>query len=155
MSKSFIFLVKPLLSNFYRHLAIFIWSHWVSYKLKWRFISTYSFSLAILSVSLSLSIFSFFSLSQMPLWFEDLFGVLKRQKYFLTMSQLLIESNYSWMEETFWDFLLKKYLGHCLFDFCFLAGNKFFKSFKRALFDVVVAAGRCRLWNIFFCVSSL
>ena len=27
-SKSFIFLVKPFLSNFYRHLANFIWSHW-------------------------------------------------------------------------------------------------------------------------------
>ena len=29
MSKSFIFLVKPFLGNFYRHLAIFIWSHWL------------------------------------------------------------------------------------------------------------------------------
>ena len=28
MSKSFIFLVKSILGNFYRHLAIFIWSHW-------------------------------------------------------------------------------------------------------------------------------
>ena len=27
MSKSFIFLVKSYLGNFYRHLAIFIWSH--------------------------------------------------------------------------------------------------------------------------------
>ena len=28
MSKSFIFLVNTLLGNFYRHLAIYIWSHW-------------------------------------------------------------------------------------------------------------------------------
>ena len=28
LSKSFIFLVKPFLGNFYRHLAIFFWSHW-------------------------------------------------------------------------------------------------------------------------------
>ena len=28
VSKSFIFLVKPFLGDFYRHLAIFIWSHW-------------------------------------------------------------------------------------------------------------------------------
>ena len=28
VSKSFIFLVKSFLGNFYRHLAIFIWSHW-------------------------------------------------------------------------------------------------------------------------------
>ena len=27
-SKSFIFLVKSYMGNFYRHLAIFIWSHW-------------------------------------------------------------------------------------------------------------------------------
>ena len=27
VSKSFIFLVKPFFGNFYRHLAIFIWSH--------------------------------------------------------------------------------------------------------------------------------
>ena len=27
VSKSFIFLVKSFLGNFYRHLAIFIWSH--------------------------------------------------------------------------------------------------------------------------------
>ena len=29
MAKSFIFLVKSVLGNFYRNLAIFIWSHWV------------------------------------------------------------------------------------------------------------------------------
>ena len=29
MSKSIIFLVKSFLGNFYRHLAIFFWSHWV------------------------------------------------------------------------------------------------------------------------------
>ena len=29
VSKSFIFLVKSFLGNFYRHLAIFIWSHWI------------------------------------------------------------------------------------------------------------------------------
>ena len=28
VSKSIIFLVKSFLGNFYRHLAIFIWSHW-------------------------------------------------------------------------------------------------------------------------------
>ena len=28
LSKSFIFLVKSFLVNFYRHLAIFFWSHW-------------------------------------------------------------------------------------------------------------------------------
>ena len=28
MSISFIFLVKSFLGNFYRHLAIFFWSHW-------------------------------------------------------------------------------------------------------------------------------
>ena len=28
VSKSLIFLVKSFLGNFYRHLAIFIWSHW-------------------------------------------------------------------------------------------------------------------------------
>ena len=28
MSKSLIFLVKSFLGNFYRHLAIFFWSHW-------------------------------------------------------------------------------------------------------------------------------
>ena len=36
VSKSFIFLVKSYLGNFYRHLTIFIWSHWV-----WAFISFY------------------------------------------------------------------------------------------------------------------
>ena len=30
VSKSFIFLVKSFLGNFYRHLATFYWSHWVS-----------------------------------------------------------------------------------------------------------------------------
>ena len=34
VSKSFIFLVKPFLGNFYRILAIFIWSHW--YQVDWR-----------------------------------------------------------------------------------------------------------------------
>ena len=29
VSKSFIFLVKSFLGNFYRHLAIFFWSHWL------------------------------------------------------------------------------------------------------------------------------
>ena len=29
VSKSFIFLVKSFLGNFYRHLAIFIWSYWM------------------------------------------------------------------------------------------------------------------------------
>ena len=29
VSKSFIFLVKSFLGNFYRHLATFYWSHWV------------------------------------------------------------------------------------------------------------------------------
>ena len=29
VSKSFIFLVNSLLGNFYRHLAIFFWSHWL------------------------------------------------------------------------------------------------------------------------------
>ena len=29
VSKSFIFQVKPFLGNFYRDLAIFIWSHWL------------------------------------------------------------------------------------------------------------------------------
>ena len=28
MSKSYIFLMKSFLGNFYRHLAIFFWSHW-------------------------------------------------------------------------------------------------------------------------------
>ena len=28
LSKSIIFLVKLFLGNFYRHLAIFFWSHW-------------------------------------------------------------------------------------------------------------------------------
>ena len=28
VSKSFIFLVKSFLGHFYRHLAIFYWSHW-------------------------------------------------------------------------------------------------------------------------------
>ena len=32
MSKSFIFLVKSYLGNFYRYLAIFIWSHFTSPK---------------------------------------------------------------------------------------------------------------------------
>ena len=27
--KSIIFIVKSFLGNFYRHLAIFIWSHWL------------------------------------------------------------------------------------------------------------------------------
>ena len=30
VSKSIIFIVKPFLGNFYRHLAIFIWSHWLT-----------------------------------------------------------------------------------------------------------------------------
>ena len=30
VSKSIFFLVKPFLGNFYRHLAIFFWSHWSS-----------------------------------------------------------------------------------------------------------------------------
>ena len=32
VSKSIIFIVKPFLGNFYRHLAIFIWSHWFEPK---------------------------------------------------------------------------------------------------------------------------
>ena len=37
VSKSFIFLVKSFLSNFYRHLAIFIWSHCLPPSLVWYF----------------------------------------------------------------------------------------------------------------------
>ena len=37
VSKSFIFLVKSFLGNFYRHVAIFIWSHWLRMTGKnWR-----------------------------------------------------------------------------------------------------------------------
>ena len=32
VSKSIIFLVKSFLGNFYRHLAIFIWSHWLAFS---------------------------------------------------------------------------------------------------------------------------
>ena len=34
MSKSFIFLVKSFLGNFYRHLAIFFWSHWYYWEIQ-------------------------------------------------------------------------------------------------------------------------
>ena len=33
VSKSIIFLVKSFLGNFYRHLAIFIWSQWIEARL--------------------------------------------------------------------------------------------------------------------------
>ena len=33
VSKSFIFQVKSFLGNFYRHLAIFFWSHWLGFNL--------------------------------------------------------------------------------------------------------------------------
>ena len=35
VSKSIIFLVKSFLGNFYRHLAIFFWSHWFCSSLIW------------------------------------------------------------------------------------------------------------------------
>ena len=40
MSKSFIFLVKSFLGNFYRHLATFYWSHW-SVRSRWCYKYTF------------------------------------------------------------------------------------------------------------------
>ena len=34
-SKTLIFLLKSFLGNFYRHLMIFYWSHWMDGRLKW------------------------------------------------------------------------------------------------------------------------